>query len=467
MEIPPIARRYPTAQAARSAHLLDECMAPWTGHAAPHPARAIRLRLQQAADLPSWASYLPPPLQRDCQSCSESYTTVAGSPSSMHDGAVVETPALQQLRDAKTSRTRTTSPSSKHKVPVCNIALQPLGCVLPSEAFILPPSADICGVWSPRSGTSHSDEAERVDLACMSAVPERNEPATARGVCGRVWKLSQDPVGCQEVQRAFEEAASEDDRVAIAVELRGHVWEALRCPHANYVLQKCIVTMTPQHTQFVIDELGRRGRGGACQAARHCFGCRIVERLLERCPPAQVQRLTEALLDDALALSAHRYGNYVVQHLLEHGTPAQQQHLAALLAENAQVLGANCYTSAVLIKALSWGPPEGQVLLARALLSVPGLFSTMARTRHGRLAAKLVLKVLEVPGELDSAVRHLTTEAASFRASVQRAKADGDQRPARAARAVAGCAAGGKGEQRLREPAGARRTERACSAVLI
>merc|ERR1719436_1102020 len=51
---------------------------------------------------------------------------------------------------------------------------------------------------------------------------------------GRVWELSQDAAGCREIQRAFDSAATEVDREMLAAELRGHVYEALRCPHANY-----------------------------------------------------------------------------------------------------------------------------------------------------------------------------------------------------------------------------------------
>uniref|UniRef100_A0A7S4PXU3 PUM-HD domain-containing protein n=1 Tax=Alexandrium monilatum TaxID=311494 RepID=A0A7S4PXU3_9DINO len=461
METPP--------QRSTISNSTGHIMAPWMAHADPYPARAIRLRLGQAVEQPSWFCYLPQHLQQEHQCRSETCTTTVETPSSMQDGSVANGVFFKETGDALPSGTRTPSPLSERGLPVCGVALQPIGCVVPIKGFALAPSpADACGAWSPGSGSSHAAAAQPA-LQAPAAWAEASAPAAAatgtaampplwagRGlpppaaaagsgsapaagraagrtpaaasVAGRLWRLAQDAVGCQEVQRAFEEAAGDEERASLAAELRGHVWEALRCPHANYVLQKCIVTSSPRCSQFVIDELAWKGRASVSQAARHCFGCRIVERLLERCPPEQVEGLAEALLDDALALSAHRYGNYVVQHLLVHGSPAQQRRLAGLLAESAHSLGANCYTSAVLIKALSWGPQDGQVLLARALLSVPGLFSTMARTRHGRLAAKLVLKVLQVPGELDSAVKHLTTEAASFRASMCRGRAGGSDR---------------------------------------
>merc|ERR1719145_46714 len=57
---------------------------------------------------------------------------------------------------------------------------------------------------------------------------------------GNVWRLSRDAPGCRIVQDALDNATCDADRVALASEIRSHVWEALRCPHANFVLQKFI-----------------------------------------------------------------------------------------------------------------------------------------------------------------------------------------------------------------------------------
>ena len=93
---------------------------------------------------------------------------------------------------------------------------------------------------------------------------------------GRVWELSQDSKGCRDVQLALEQAG-EDLRRLIVAEVAGHVLDAMRCPHANHVLQKCItssrpateghrlsdcnhyasqfVRLRPADCQFIIDEI--------------------------------------------------------------------------------------------------------------------------------------------------------------------------------------------------------------------
>eukprot|EP00425_Heterocapsa_triquetra_P002698 CAMPEP_0195056400 /NCGR_PEP_ID=MMETSP0448-20130528/4810_1 /TAXON_ID=66468 /ORGANISM="Heterocapsa triquestra, Strain CCMP 448" /LENGTH=356 /DNA_ID=CAMNT_0040086221 /DNA_START=59 /DNA_END=1132 /DNA_ORIENTATION=- len=216
--------------------------------------------------------------------------------------------------------------------------------------------------------------------------------------CGRIWGLSRDPRGCWEVQQLLESVSAEEERVAIAAELRGHICEAARCPHANYVLQHCIKVMKPNSVQFMIDELTFKGPGAVSQAARHKYGCRIVQRLLEFCPPAQVKKLADGLLHDVVALSLHPYGNYVMQHLLAHGTAEQQRHLARLLAEHAAEVSGHACGCAVMGKAMELCGHEDQAAIARVLLNSPGgLSSVMARTRLGHKASKLVLQVLEGP----------------------------------------------------------------------
>lgn len=210
----------------------------------------------------------------------------------------------------------------------------------------------------------------------------------------KVWTLSRDAAGCRKVQDALE-AAGEDERVAIANELQGHICEALRCPHANFVLQKCITVLRPTYLQFIVDEVLNKGQEAVSQAARHKYGCRIIQRLLEHCSPTQVDKLADALLEDSLPSCLHPYGNYVMQHLLEHGCETHRRRLLLILQQEASQLGSDHCACAVLGKAMTVAPREEQGPLAKALLRVPGLLSQMSHTRHGHQVAKLVLRALE------------------------------------------------------------------------
>lgn len=351
------------------------------GSAMALPARALRARLQWDAEPPSWATYLPPVFLQQAAQKEGAWEVGSGG----------LTPAF--------------------------------GVVATSAGHICDDAACAPGTWglaplAPSRKPAAAEEAKEQQAAAAAAVPAVLQPSPFAGAWwfGRVWNLAQDPQGCRDVQAALEAATSEEERAALASELRGHICEALRCPHANYVLQKCIAMMPAHRLDFVVDELAAKGPGIVAYAARHKYGCRIFQRMLEHCPPYQVQSIAERLLEDAIGTCLHPYGNYVMQHLLEFGTADQRSLLAGLLRQHIAVVGADPHACAVVGKAMTYGSRLDQVSIARGLLWVPGLIASMARSRHGHVAAKLVLNVLEGP-ELEEACSQLLADAACLRNS--------------------------------------------------
>jgi len=199
--------------------------------------------------------------------------------------------------------------------------------------------------------------------------------------------MSQDPEGCWAVQRAIEAAGSDEARAAVAEELKGHVMKAIQSPHANYVVQKCIIMLRPSATQFLIDEI-MTGHN-VFQAVQNKYGCRVVQRLLEQCLPDQLRGLAEAILSDIYCLSCHPYGNYVMQHLLEHGTADQRRRIMESVAANLRGLAKATHGRSVVYACLLRGSPEGRPALARAISCEPDLEALMVGTRRGRLAARI------------------------------------------------------------------------------
>jgi len=214
-------------------------------------------------------------------------------------------------------------------------------------------------------------------------------------VAGHVWSLSQDAMGCREVQAAFDMAGSDQARVRLAMELFGHVREASQCPHANHVLRKCINTMHPSSLKFMIDELAKEGAEGVGELVRHRYGCRILEALLRNCSADQLQPLVRHLLVDAVALCLHMYGNFVIQRLLEYGTDDQRHYISSILRANMIAMGSNFYGSVVIGTALKHSLREDQLLLARSVLSVNGLLAAILHFRHGKLVKDQLFAVLE------------------------------------------------------------------------
>jgi len=232
-------------------------------------------------------------------------------------------------------------------------------------------------------------------------------------IAGQVWSLSQEAHGCRQVQRAMECAPSDVSREALASELRGHVVEACKCPHANHVLQKLIVLLPSSSSQFVVDELMAEQ---VTQIARHKYGCRIIQRLVEQCHPSQVLQLVETLLTDIPLLSRHPYGTHVVQNILQHGSDEHRGRVMEAVVKNIRDLGSEARGCAVVSAALSHGPDSDRAALARILVHESGLLEFLASSRHGHVAALCTLELL-VGDELKEARSSLRAEEETLRNS--------------------------------------------------
>jgi len=218
-------------------------------------------------------------------------------------------------------------------------------------------------------------------------------------IVGRVWKLSQDPLGSRLVQAALERADSEEQRCLLAHELSGHVLRTMRCPHGNHVLQKIVDTMEqPESLQFIVDAFTHRNRL-VVQAAKHRYGCRIVQRLLKACPPAQVSEITQTLVEAASTLACHMYGHYVVQHLLQFGTEDQKHQLVRCIEQNAVDIGHSTVGGSVLMTALTHAATEDKAWIARAFAKDPQVLLFSAQDRCGHAGVLAMMSVLQDRGD--------------------------------------------------------------------
>jgi len=199
--------------------------------------------------------------------------------------------------------------------------------------------------------------------------------------------------GCRVVQAAVEVAGG-DHRHYMTRQMHGHVVELLDSPHGNHVLQKCIEVLPPDTIQFVVDELCAFPDHGLA-IAKHRFGCRILERLMEHCPADQTRVLVEDVIANAYVLCRHPFGNYVVQHILEYGTQAQRSVvIGALLQGGVMQLAMHRVASNVIERALGQCNSEDRRLLVNHLVCDPSATLAMASSRYGAFIAQ---RLLELP----------------------------------------------------------------------
>jgi len=153
--------------------------------------------------------------------------------------------------------------------------------------------------------------------------------------------------------------------------------------------------MRPLAAQFVIDEIMSPGPGSGVHAARHIFGCRVIERLLEHCKPEQTRALVEDLLHCGSQLCTDQYGNFVVQHILEFGCDDHKQRMSHIIAAQIATMKRDYHDCAVVSAALTHSAQNDKILVARAVLGRRGFLVSMARQRHGHDAVMSLLNLFD------------------------------------------------------------------------
>merc|ERR1712232_475772 len=147
--------------------------------------------------------------------------------------------------------------------------------------------------------------------------------------------------------------------------MNGNIREMSRGSHSNYVVQKCIDVLTPPEMQFVIDEL----QGCAVVTARHRFGCRIIQRLIEHCPSKQTEDLVDEVMTDGTRLLRHPFANFVMQHILTYGEQRHRSEIMGLLMVAAGDLAKHRIACHVLQHALTHSEAPEREILSRAVLN--------------------------------------------------------------------------------------------------
>merc|ERR1712054_4575 len=251
----------------------------------------------------------------------------------------------------------------------------------------------------------------------------------------KVWQLVTNKKDCRKLQDFIQEATEDSHVVLLVGELHGKVVEAMRCEHANHVLQKFIQRVPSNSLQFVIDELKVHG---FVAAAKHKFGCRVVQRLLENCSSAQLAELLDTLLTDPLALSKHASAHFVMVCLLATAQSHSCTHSIALtkaltelvssLGRDDKVHGSHAQGESlafVLKTALEEKADESQAMidarmaLARALMSRDDVLLDLVSAnnkgfRHGPETVKLAVEVVGAKQEEIEDLKATTTETTRY-----------------------------------------------------
>jgi len=117
--------------------------------------------------------------------------------------------------------------------------------------------------------------------------------------------IALDRDGCRVVQKALDVADS-TQRSKLLAAIQPHVVSLYQSPHGNYVITKVIEQLPAANLGGIVSELEKHGFE---EVAKHRFGCRVLERLIEHCEEKDLSRLIAVVKAQASMLCRHQYAN--------------------------------------------------------------------------------------------------------------------------------------------------------------
>jgi len=151
---------------------------------------------------------------------------------------------------------------------------------------------------------------------------EDQRNALASEVKGKLMDIANHKYGCRVAQKLVQ-TLSNDVKVEMVGELGLDVIECIENMHGNHVIQKVIEYMLPEDIDFVIDAVADR----AIEMANHMYGCRIIQRLMENCDHDRLAKLLDTLVGSTAKLAKDKHGNYVVQCVLDNGRESDKRSI--------------------------------------------------------------------------------------------------------------------------------------------
>ena len=130
----------------------------------------------------------------------------------------------------------------------------------------------------------------------------------------------------------------------------------------------------------------------------HPYGCRIVQRLLEHCSPAQTDGLLAQLLASTDHLLLDQYGNYVIQHVLDHGVPANKTRIIAKIEGRVLMLSQHKFASNVVEKCVSNASCDERSRLIAEVCQGDTSLGAMIKDQYGNY---VVQKMIDTAADKD------------------------------------------------------------------
>lgn len=128
--------------------------------------------------------------------------------------------------------------------------------------------------------------------------------------------------------------------------------ECVKNENGNHVIQVAVRVIPIDHVQFMVDVFF----GHLDYLATHRYGCRVVQRLLEKVEaPSMISRMMLGLHACSARLIADQFGNYVPQHIMETGNPQDRDMIVNVVLQHVFSYSSQKFASNVVEKCVKYG----------------------------------------------------------------------------------------------------------------
>eukprot|EP00443_Scrippsiella_acuminata_P002866 CAMPEP_0115209074 /NCGR_PEP_ID=MMETSP0270-20121206/21550_1 /TAXON_ID=71861 /ORGANISM="Scrippsiella trochoidea, Strain CCMP3099" /LENGTH=542 /DNA_ID=CAMNT_0002622699 /DNA_START=191 /DNA_END=1819 /DNA_ORIENTATION=+ len=229
---------------------------------------------------------------------------------------------------------------------------------------------------------------------------EAEKSAIMRWMCKDLLSAAEDQCACRVVQELLK-APSKSDGSMMLAKIFPYTDRLLESQHGNHVLTKAVEVAIPAEIATVIDKVWRTG---AVYVAKHRFGCRLCERLIEHHGEDHaVVALLNSLALSSVEMCKHRYGNYVLQSMVEHGPAGPTKKVFEALVPKMGEMAVHRFASHLAQKMLQVDcPPADKLKAAEALIrdsSHP--LAEIAANRFGNFVINDMLSFLTTEEDID------------------------------------------------------------------
>lgn len=192
-----------------------------------------------------------------------------------------------------------------------------------------------------------------------------------------VMNLANDRFGCRVIQKAMEVMNAEMQmRVASDIKNLNNVVTCIKSMHGNHVIQMCVQKMPLDSLGWIIEGVEKEVEF----IASHMYGCRVVQRLCERCDPYQLAGILDSAVKMVSKLARDQHGNYVVQCILQHGRLEDKRRILQAVQEHPVEYAKNKCSSNVVERCMEIAAEgehaavleEDRQNLLRAIIGQPG-----------------------------------------------------------------------------------------------